>query len=68
MAEIDTRLRYEDCYENCRKDEEPKVVINNYAKEYKMSDYIKLGFGFYVGFNMARILKYLIIAKAAIKK
>lgn len=60
---LDTRLRYEDCYDNCRKDEEPKVVINNYTKEPTVSDYIKLGFGFYIGFTAARTLKHLLIAK-----
>lgn len=67
MEEINTRMRYEDCYDNYGKTEEPKIVINNYTRESKIFDYIKLGFGFYIGFTAARTLKHLLIAKVTKK-
>lgn len=36
-----------------QKDDEPKIHL---------SDCIKFGFGFYIGFNTARTLKYLIVS------
>lgn len=31
-------------------------------EKYSLTDYIKLGFGFYIGFNLGRVLKRVIIA------
>lgn len=30
-------------------------------EKYGLADYIKLGFGFYIGFNLGRVLKRMII-------
>lgn len=34
----------------------------NKNEKYGLVDYIKLGFGFYIGFNLGRVLKRVIIA------
>lgn len=35
---------------------------NKKQEKYGLADYIKLGFGFYIGFNLGRVLKRVIIA------
>ena len=39
------------------------VYKHKEVKETSLFDYIKFGFGFYVGYNMARTLKHFIVKK-----
>ena len=60
---MDQKVSYENYYKNIEDAKEPTIVVNNYTKDSKIIDGIKFGIGFYIGFKLARTLKYFIMAK-----
>ena len=42
------------------------VLVKNDKKKFK--DYVKLGFGFYIGFTTARTIKYLLLGSRNVNK
>lgn len=46
--------------ENNEKKEVVVMCVNN-GQKYTIKDYVSLGFGFYIGWNIARTLKYTLL-------